>query len=164
VNIHKKYDFGVQYVAKVYQLSIPTSNYYITGVDTTNVRGLSNTDVQGLHIVSQDVHFMPGKVLDFFPNINHYHVVGSGLESVGTTPLDGRIKYIHFDDNRIRTVPKSFFGAGGELMYISFERNLIETLEGGIFGGLTNLKYVSGFLISDDLKLNYKFILGFLRW
>lgn len=142
-NTHKKYDFGVQYVAIVYHLSVPRGDYYVEGINSTNVQGLSNDNVQGLHIVHQFTRFLPKKVLDFYKNINHYHIVDSGLEILGTEQLDSRIRYVHFDDNQIRVIPKTFFAASGDMELISFERNRIESLEGDIFKGMTKLKWVS---------------------
>lgn len=142
-NTHQKYDFGVQYVAIVYQLSVPRGDYYVQGITSTNIQGLTDDNVQGLHIAHQFTRFLPHKVLEFYKNINHYHVVGSGLEILGNEPLDGRIRYVHFDDNQIRVIPKTFFATSGDMELISFERNRIETLDADIFREMTKLRWVS---------------------
>lgn len=141
-NIYEEYDFGAQYVAVVYKFYVPTGDYSIGGVETTNLQGLKDDDVQGLHVVHQYSKYLPKRIFDWFKNVNHLHVVGSDLEFLGDQPLDGRIRFVHFNDNKIREIPKNYFRSTVNMELISFERNRIETLNEGIFTGLAKLRWV----------------------
>lgn len=143
VNTYKEYEFGRQYVAIAYKLSIPGSDFYVSGVESTNMQGMTNDNVQGLHIVHQETRYLPRKVFDWYKNIVHFHVVASGVETLEGEPLDARIRFIHLDDNRIWTVPKEFFSQTRDMELISMERNNIEVLEPEMFRAMPKLRWVS---------------------
>lgn len=143
VNNYKDYDFGRQYTAIVYKLSIPRGDFFVNGIDGVNVDGQTNDNVQAIHIVHQTTKFLPRRVLDFYKNVNHYHVVDSGLETLVGEPLDRRIRYVHFDDNRIRTIPREFFQNTVDMQLISIERNLLTILDAEMFRGMPALRWVS---------------------
>jgi hypothetical protein len=140
--MYEDYDFGNQYVAVVYGLKVPTGDYTVKGIETTNLQGLTDNDVRGIHVVHQYCKYMPKKFFDWFKNVNHLHFVGSELEFLGDEPLDGRIRYVHFDDNKIRKIPTNYFRSTVDMELISFERNRIETLDEKIFMGLGKLRWV----------------------
>jgi hypothetical protein len=143
VNTYKTYDFGRQYSAIVYQLNIPRNDYFINDIVVANLDGMNNDRVEALHIRFQDVRFLPRGVFNWFKNINHFHVVSSGLVSLGTTPLDRRIRYVHFDDNKIYEIPQNFFTESVDLELLSMERNYFTTLRPETFVTLPKLRFVS---------------------
>lgn len=86
---------------------------------------------------------LPRKVFDWYKNINHIHIVGSGLESIEGEQLDARIRYLHLDENAIRVVPRNFFEHSQELLFLSMERNRIETLDADLLVSVPKLRWVS---------------------
>ncbi|XP_070508345.1 phospholipase A2 inhibitor beta-like [Chironomus tepperi] len=143
VNTYKPYDFGRQYTAVVYKCMIPRETFFVEGINATYWDGKGQDDVEALHIVHQQVTRLPRKVFDFYKNINHIHIIGSGLETLDGEQLDSRIRYLHLDGNVIKVVPKVFFEQSQELMLLSMERNRIETLDADLFVSMPKLRWVS---------------------
>lgn len=143
VNTYKPYDFGRQYAAVVYKCMIPREVYFVEGINATYWDGKGPDDVQSLHIVHQQVTRLPRKVLDWYKNINHIHIIGSGLETLEGEQLDARIRYLHLDGNFIKVVPKTFFERSQELMLLSMEKNRIEVLDAELFVTMPKLRWVS---------------------
>ncbi|KAG5667837.1 hypothetical protein PVAND_015806 [Polypedilum vanderplanki] len=143
VNNYKTYDFGRQYSAIVYKLNILGGDCFVQNIETTNVQGMTNDQVEAIHIVHQNVRYLPHRVLDWFKNVVHFHIIDSGLETLDGEPLDGRIRYVHLDDNRIKIVPRGFFANTGNMELISMERNMIESLDDQLFRGMSKLRWIS---------------------
>ncbi|CAG9811572.1 unnamed protein product [Chironomus riparius] len=143
LNTYKTYDFGRQYAALVYRCMIPRETFFVEGINATYWDGKGPDDVEVLHIVHQTVTRLPRKFFDFYKNINHIHIIGSGLETLEGEQLDARIRYLHLDENVIRVVPKTFFERSQELMLLSMERNRIETLDADLFVTMPKLRWVS---------------------
>lgn len=122
---------------------IPREPYFVEGINATYWDGKGPDDVEALHIVHQHVSRLPRKVLDFYKNINHIHIIGSELETLEGEQLDGRIRYLHLDGNYIRVVPKTFFEHSQEMMLLSMERNRIEALDAELFVTMPKLRWVS---------------------
>jgi len=143
LNKNKEYEFGTQYAAVVYQLIIPSGDYFVQGLDAMNRDGKGPDDVLSLHIAGQDVEFLPHKYLEWYKNINHLHIAGSGLTTLENEQLDGRIRYLHLDGNRIESIPVDFFRNSKDMELLSMERNRITKLDSDLFTGMTKLRYIS---------------------
>lgn len=122
---------------------IPRETFFVEGINATYSDGKGPDDVEVLHIAHQQVSRLPKKVFDWYKNINHIHIVGSGLETLEGEQLDARIRYLHLDENVIKVVPRNFFEHSQELMLLSMERNRIETLEADLFVSVPKLRWVS---------------------
>lgn len=143
INSYKQYDFGRQYTAVVYRCMLPRETFFVEGINATYSEGKGPDDVEVLHITHQQVTRLPRKVFDWYKNINHIHIVGSGLETLEGEQLDARIRYLHLDDNNIRVVPRNFFQNSQELMLLSMERNRIESLDADLLASVPKLRWVS---------------------
>jgi Leucine rich repeat len=143
INGYKDFDFGRQYSAVTYQVFIPTGDYVVEKVESTNLDGKTNDNVEGLYISHQYVRYLPTGVLDVYRNINHYHVVGSHLKYLNNQQLDRRIRFIHFDDNEIEEIPTEFFRNSVDLEVISLAKNRIGNLREDTFRGMPKLRWVS---------------------
>jgi len=143
INKNKEYDFGTQYAAIVYPITIPRGDYFVQGLDAMYHDGKGPDDVLSLHIAGQDVEFLPHKYLDWYKNINHVHIVGSRLTTLENEQLDGRIRYLHLDGNRIESIPVDFFRNSKDMELLSMESNRITKLDSELFTAMTKLNYVS---------------------
>jgi len=143
INKRKTYEFGSQYAAVVYNLRISGPGAVIQGIDTVDKEQKGEDGVEVLHIAHQVAKFLPKKLFDWYKNINHIHVVDSQLESLEGETLDGRIRYLHMDDNKLAKIPTDFFRESKDLELLSMDRNKLTALDSELFKDMPKLRWVS---------------------
>lgn len=109
------------YACVVSELLDIRSSVEVTNILGTHQDGQSNADVNYLGINSQTIFYFPQGIGNFFPNL----------------------KYINFENNKLRYITQSDLSPFVELVAVYFNRNFIETLPGDLFLSNKKLIYIN---------------------
>lgn len=139
----KKYEFGEQYTAVAYHIYITRPDVFVKGVSGSDREGKTVENVEALRIAHQVVRYLPRRLYEWYHGLNHLHIIDSRLEFLDGEPLDARIRYVHFDDNHISTLPVGFFKNAQNLELFSVERNRLTQVSTDVLTTMPKLRFVS---------------------
>lgn len=110
----------------------------------------SNDDVENLHIVGQNLTFIPGGVSNFFKNLDALTVQFSSLTLISADDLKPfpRLVYIFLGYNKLSSHDGDLFKHTPHLQYASFEMNKIQHIGHDLVENLNNLIYL--YFIDND--------------
>lgn len=137
--------WGSQYTCIGQDVVVNTYDTFVTRAVGTHLAGMGDGDVQAVFFKNQKMTFIPLMMSTPFPNLNALRVDMSGLTTINQTTFvnQGRLRYIHLDNNRIEFIPKKTFYNLTNLEWLSLGANKISALNPDMLRGLTELKYFS---------------------
>jgi hypothetical protein len=117
---------------------------FVESVTGQHLLSRTNSDVQGLDLIHQNLRKLPENLHQIFPNLVRIRVAHSNLQSLTAKDL------LHFKDlrvldvwnNKLHSLPADLFNSTPKIQRVSFEKNPIQRVGGGIFDGLVNLQFV----------------------
>lgn len=150
IMLNCKYEMFAHYWGPMYtcvgqDVVVDTFDTFVTGAVGKHLDGRSDRDVEAIYFKNQRTTFIPLKLSTPFPNLVAIRVQMSGLTIVNQTTFanQGRLRYIHLDNNKIENIPKKTFYNLTDLQWISLGFNKIKTLNPDMLRGLTELRYFS---------------------
>lgn len=157
--------WGPMYTCVGQNVVVDTFDTYVTGAVGKHLDGRSDRDVEAIFFENQRTTFIPLKFSTPFPNLVALRVQMSGLTTVNQTTFanQGRLRYIHLDNNKIEFIPKKTFYNLTNLEWISLGTNKIKVLNTDMLRGLTELRYfcasnnqietIGSSLLRDNVKV-----------
>ena len=154
------WDYWVQdeYACEVKNITSYSSNS-LEAVTGTHEPGMSNNDVQQIHINNLNMTIIPSGVTKIFPNTQSLDFHGTGFQSLTARDLaqfGSKLQNLRIEgdpDNRnpISVLPSDVFSFTPNLKRIEFNYNHLQYIGPNIFKGLTSLEYCE-FVLNDCIN------------
>lgn len=138
-----KYDYGTQYTCFVTGFYVDGPDFVVNQGRAKHLPGKGQNDVEAVHIENQFVKYLPKRMEGLFMNMISYRVENCKLEALGNFNFDKKLRFVYFDNNMIKNVPKDIFRDTADMEYISMNENRIENLDKDLFRNMPKLRFVS---------------------
>ncbi|KAG5667836.1 hypothetical protein PVAND_015805 [Polypedilum vanderplanki] len=114
---------------------------YIVNATGDHLEGKTDRDVKAIFILGQRTPFIPYNITSpFGGSVVALRVENSGLRYVNRTlNYEGKLEFIHLENNLIEEVPAWALRGMTELKWLSLRNNRIRYLEGTLLRGMTKL-------------------------
>lgn len=136
---------GDVYTCKAVKLIVSQENEIVEIINGDHMSGLTNRDVQVLHIDNKNLHYFPLEIENFFSNLEGIKIVSSGLKSLIQVNFKWfpDLRFCDFTDNEIESLDTGLFTYNSELTFITFDSNKISRIGADIFEHLSELESIS---------------------
>ena len=114
----------------------------------------SNSDVQSFLVKDQSEFFaIPKNILDFFPNLKYFEVIGSPVKEISRETFQGlqKLEEIVLKNNLIASLPHDVFSDLAKLKVLTISGNKLTTFHYKTFDKNIDLEFLS--LVNN--KINY---------
>jgi hypothetical protein len=115
--------------------------------------GRTDSDVEGLNIMSQEIIEIPEGIEKFFPNLRAIQVYDSNLESLSANILKqfSKLNVFSIQHNKVKSFDGNLFQGNLQLRYIIFFQNGIQHVGNNLFANLNDLELAG---LQDEICIN----------
>ena len=118
-------------------LNITTKNETITSVNG----GTEPTNIEGLWLSEQNIHYLPKGIDKFFPNLKFLIVKRANLKSLAKDDFKSlpELVYLSFSDNNLESLDGDLFDFNPKINHLDFSSNNLKYIGGNILSNLKEL-------------------------
>jgi hypothetical protein len=132
------------YGCQITHLNLTKTEEFVTKIMRKHDIKKTNADVELLSIHNQTVHEIPGKIGNFFANVDGFEVINSDLKVITKKNLMQfkHLKYLNLMKNQIEVLANDLFEHNLKLKIVIICCNRLKIIGNNIFDSLNHLNHV----------------------